>query len=409
VKSFSSFFLQRGVTIVELMVAVLIGLLSMYAVYRVYEGAERIKRNIVSVGDVQVNGLYSIFLLEQSIHNAGFGLILNNNAGTAQKNGTLLAACAPGGVGDVGGQTGGGGPASRTLTLRPLPVVIDPNTNPATLPVGNFDDIYVFSGRSSLNQEPVSVSGVIGGVTVGTPFGFRQNQVLVNTAGAPNCQAGLVPDNTALVNLAAPPPRPTQVTLDSTVFPVLPPVGAWLVDLGFPERHHFYVDNANTLVMEEWTLNATGTWDRRIDPIISGVMSFRAQYGIGFPTGATDDQNRPVIGPVTQWVFANAALWNMGDVQSAPLFPDAANPNPPITIRQIKAVRLSIIVRADEPDNNPNTTSLNLTNPVQFTQFADCPGPAGTVCPASPTPAFAAGWRYRMYETVIPLKNVIWN
>jgi type IV pilus assembly protein PilW len=416
----SCFFRQKGMTLIELMVAVVIGLLAMYAVYRVYEGTERVKRNVASVGDAQIAGMYSIFLLEQYIHNAGSGIMFN---------GEMLAPCVPG---DAGGNVGGGGaPVGRTLSLRPLPVVIEPNL--ALSGVGGmFDDVYVFSGDSSNHLVPaiVQTPGATS-VVVAASHGFRVGDVLVDVLAPPlppraqgtlppppplanrACQAYLInnaPDPSVVTcDTATPPTTPCTVEL-SLQGTGVPATGNALFNLGTAVRYHFFVNGDNTLLLEEWRLNTGGTWDRvgaAPSPIISGVMSFRVQYGIGTTTDALNLSNNPVIGPVTAWVYANAVPtgpWGITDVQGLPWNDAVGLPS----IRQIKAVRLSIIVQADEPEFDP---AVAATLPTTFTHFANCT--PGTTCPtgmaANPPVTLQTGNRYRMYETVIPLKNAIWN
>ncbi|MDR0770298.1 MAG: PilW family protein [Burkholderiales bacterium] len=409
-KNTSRLFRQKGVTLVELMIAMLIGLMSMHAIYKVYEGTERVKRNVASVGNAQISGLYSTFLLEQHIHDAGSGIMFNGEA---------LATCVPG---DAGG--GGANTTNVALSLRPLPVIIDPNT--AHPDSGNFDDIYIFSGSTASHLAPITVVGDGPQTTVAASSGFAAGDVLVDmlvpprrTAGTPPpipplpattaCQAYLVDDTpgrgvvtcdgavvtpeTPLAGTSA----SCTVTLD-LLGAETPAIDNQLVNLGTPTRRHFYVDADNTLQMKEWVLNTGGTWDLdRVEPVITGVVSFRAQYGIGSITNDLNLSDNYVIGPVDQWVFADAdSGWDMATVQALP-WNDAPGQ---AAIRQIKAVRLSIIVRADEPDHQ-------FTQPTSLTQFAECP--TGMTCPDSPAPTFPAGWRYRMYETEIPLKNAIWN
>lgn len=400
------FFRQKGMTIVELMVAVLIGLLSMYAVYRVYEGTERTKRNITSVGGAQIAGLYSVFVLEKSIQGAGSTMMTPLDVNGTPGNGPLLANC----INDVGNNTwgtvtGGGMASPATFSLRPIPVLIVPNRV-------DFDDIFVFSGNSTFHLDPVDVAGVnvAGGVqttTITTPFGFKDGDVLVDTltgTGAPNaaCQAYLVPRNSTDPNGNSPANIATGTVALNLQGVGGPAVNNRLVDLGNPIRRHFYVDNANTLLMEEWTLNAGGTWNRaRIDPIISGVISLRALYGIGPVTVNIDSRSNNVIGPVGQWVLGDNLPWDAASILASPL----QAPPPANTIRQIKAVWLSIIVQVDEPELDNDVAA---TLPTNFIQFAVCP--QGTTCPTpSPVVPLPEGRRYRMYESVIPLINVIWN
>ncbi|MDR2244999.1 MAG: PilW family protein [Burkholderiales bacterium] len=365
---------QKGTTLVELMVAVLIGTLSMYAVYQTFEVSERTKRTVASVGSAQISGLYSTFLLEESIQNAGSGLMAN---------GTALAHCPNDPIGAPDTPSG----TSVALSLKPLPVVIDPTDN------ANFDDIYVFGGRSSRNIVPLTVSGG----NADTPFGFKQDTVLVDVKGA--CAPYLVTADIA-------PQQATETVNTSVSAHVLgadgaPPDGASLIDLGEPSRLRFFVDDKNTLQVEVWRLNpglpTDGQWVRvRTDPVIPGVMLLKAQYGIDTTVSAT---NRGT--GVTNWVDATTAPWDMETLQEITSFVPAA---------QIKAIRLAIIVRADEPEN-----SATFNQDTQFTVFQNCPVGDCTAAPPIPI-TFDAGsgpggttYRYRMYEKVIPLRNTIWN
>ncbi|MDR2710751.1 MAG: PilW family protein [Burkholderiales bacterium] len=403
----SSFFRQKGITLVELMVAALIGLFSMYAVYRVYEGTERMKRNVISVGDAQVAGLYSLFVLEHDIKSAGAGMMIPLDANGDAGNGALLAHCAN--DGNVWGTKAGtmGTPKKKTtaiLSLRPIPVLIVPNRT-------NFDDIFIFSGHSSFHVDPLAVTASDGSMTtITTPFGLKEEDVLIDTmtqAGAPptalaDCQAYLVSK--------APKSKgfyPADAISDTVTVPLegkadAPAFHHRLVDLGVPVRRHFYVDDKNTLQMEEWRLNSTtsnpdgggGVWVlARTDPLVEGVVSLRAMYGIGAVTAHKGVSGNNVIGPANQWVLAEAP-WNAEAILNAPLD----------TIRQIKAVWLSVIIKADEPEFDRDVAAAL---PTTFKQFSACP--QGTACPSSVEASLSAGSRYRMVETVVPLVNTIQN
>lgn len=370
-------------TIVELMVAVLIGLLSMYAVYRVYEGTERTKRTIASVGDTQIAGLYSIFLLEQDIHNAGSGLMRNT---------TELANGCPGGI------AMGGVASPATLSFRSLPVYISPST--VTVPgflAARFDEVFTFSGGSSRHIRPVGITAVTppDTATVASPFGFKDGDAVIEMATT-GCSIYRVNGN-SVVNATN--GTATAVLVGNGA----PTLGATLVDLGVPVRHHFYVDQNNTLQMAEWTLPnpgqlGAGQWRlNRTDPIVSNVVFFQAQYG--------RDTTPTATGAINTWT---------GSRDTNPWLASLMNATTPAAaiadIRQIKAVRLAIIVRSDEPES-PAT----FNQATSFTPFQDCP--AGMTClPAAAAINFPAGtgpggttYRYRMYETIVPLKNAVWN
>lgn len=56
---------QRGLSIVELMVGVLIGMLTVVAISQVLMNAEGQKRTATSGGDAQVNGTLALYALDR--------------------------------------------------------------------------------------------------------------------------------------------------------------------------------------------------------------------------------------------------------------------------------------------------------------------------------------------------------
>lgn len=65
---------QRGLSIVELMVGVLIGMLTVVAISQVLMNAEGQKRTATSGGDAQVNGTLALYALQRDVEMAGYGL-----------------------------------------------------------------------------------------------------------------------------------------------------------------------------------------------------------------------------------------------------------------------------------------------------------------------------------------------
>jgi len=74
--------LQRGVSMVELMVAMTISLIGTIIIFQVFEASEGIKRTTSSGGDAQQNGAIALYSIERDLRNAGMGI-----------NDTSLAGC----------------------------------------------------------------------------------------------------------------------------------------------------------------------------------------------------------------------------------------------------------------------------------------------------------------------------
>jgi type IV pilus assembly protein PilW len=349
---------QRGLSLVEIMVALVIGLLAAYAIYVIYEGSEKTKRNMVSMGEAQISGLYSVFLINRSFLNSGGGML---NAAA------VLGRC-PGGEIDGEGDN---------ATLRPIPVAIDVDNS------GN-SRVFVSYGTSSLYPVPLDAVLSGGGMNIDAPLGFRAGSILYaigsDSGGNDACQAIQINGVTMNAGIAS-------VTFDGTT----PAVVNQVVDMGHLERQIIFL-NGDVLQVDRWGIAHTGILERiRSDPVVSNVVRFYAQYGLD----ANDD------GMIDQWqgVVNNTDEWAWGNIT------DMA----PATIGQIRAVRFGLVVRADEPDRDyEQDFSVRL--------FEACP-PEMTSCPdvsvlvniVNPDPANGLRWRYRSYETVIPVKNSVWN
>ncbi len=130
-----------------------------------------------------------------------------------------------------------------------------------------------------------------------------------------------------------------------------------------------YGDRRLDVVNNELQLNG--------DPIVSGVVTMRAQYGV---SEMADDNE------VTAWVPATG-IWAQSTITME-------NRN------RIKAVRVAIVLRNGLKERE-NVTTLA---PVAYTD-------SGTTA-FSIDVSFLTDWqkyRYRVFTTTVPLRNMIWS
>ena len=92
---------QRGFSIVEVMVGVVIALIAVLVIYQVFATSEQLKRNTTGAAEAQQTGLISTFMLSIEIGNAG------NAIATAASE---LATCP--------------NTADMATTMRPIPIAI---------------------------------------------------------------------------------------------------------------------------------------------------------------------------------------------------------------------------------------------------------------------------------------------
>jgi len=65
---------ERGFSLIEIMVGIVIGMIAVLVIYQVFAAAEGLRRNTTSVGDAQQNGLLSSFMLNIELANASNGI-----------------------------------------------------------------------------------------------------------------------------------------------------------------------------------------------------------------------------------------------------------------------------------------------------------------------------------------------
>ena len=118
------------------------------------------------------------------------------------------------------------------------------------------------------------------------------------------------------------------------------------------------------------------------NPLASNIVNLKMQYGI-------DDVGD---GALHTWVPATGN-WTAANVLAAPLTPP---PGVTVALARIKAVRIGIVVQSEQFDKTLG----------DYTWFLFDKTLTGTI-PRRSRPA--GNWRYRVYETIIPLRNELWN
>src|SRR5947208_8622061 len=161
---------ERGFSMVELLVAMLIGLIGMIIIFQVFEVSENIKRSTTSGGDAQQNGVIALYTMERDYKNAGMGF-----------NDTTFVGCNIVGY-DNTRATPNFPPAGVTMKLAPVFITSGAAT---TAP----DQIAVLYG----SQPQAAGSVPLGGdqnnppgngadpLTVTNPFGYTPGDLLLLT------------------------------------------------------------------------------------------------------------------------------------------------------------------------------------------------------------------------------------
>jgi hypothetical protein len=91
---------------------------------------------------------------------------------------------------------------------------------------------------------------------------------------------------------------------------------------------------------------------------------------------------------VLEWVSAATSPWTPAELLSG-----IPGPNLIAQLKTLKAVRIGIVVRGEQWDRDAPPVSWSLFGGVYSGTFARAGG----------------NYRYRTYETVIPVRNALWN
>jgi len=358
---------QTGFSIIEIMVGVVIGMIAVLVIYQVFATSEGIKRNITAAGDAQQNGLLSSFMMGIELANAGNGLAV-----AAQDLGTCTPA------------------AAMKDSLRPIPLLVTPGAN------DNTPDSFViyYSVARTLIAPALftSAAAANSAYQVQSANGFKQGDLIVaitNPSGAGDCYS-------SRITAAVPAPDANGiVTITHTGAPVGIGASATLFNLGpsnLVQKVRYDVSGGNLRSTSLLDSDGVPSTTQPVNPIASNVLNIKVQYGID----TVGD------GLVHHWVPGISGTpygdWDPATLLAAPV----------ATINRIKAARIAVLVRSEQHDKDLSPDPGFNPPPV----FNDC-ADGGTCYPVSfSVPAVAGqpyGWRYRIYETVIPLRNEVWN
>jgi len=357
-----------GFTLVEIMVGLAIGMLATLVILQVMSAFEAQKRTTTGSADAQTNGSIALYTIERELQMAGYPLLPVTDS---------PLECASLTIGGVAGSTDrlspvtitdGAAGASDTITLRygttatggvPTQITLSP----------------VASAATAAPARDVTVAGSVG---------CAPNDKMLITNGTACTMSDVVAvPNTTTVTFADTTVATTAVTSAAAV------TGLNLACLGTWNEIAYRANGGN---LERQNLAASATFV----PSVTGIVNIQAQYGISAAGLANTDSN---FNRVTQWVDATtAAGWDA---------PTVTNRN------RIKAVRIAVVARNEKMELTDVTTACTSTTAAAPTGLCAWAGSAASPAPTitlrnDPDGTSWRRYRYRVFETIIPLRNVIW-
>lgn len=373
---------QRGISLIETMVGLTLGMLVVVVILQVWGVFEDQKSRSVSGSSAQESGLLAITQIEQDVRSAGAGLTDSaafdcTTTYSYYESPTGTASPAPAysvNMSMVPVQITDGGAGSDTLTVKrgsdflgALPATIT-KTMPSSSSELNLSTVAGFADGDVV----IAVDSATGNCTV-----MMVTQVQGAALKLQHNPGGTTTYNPAVsyqnaINAPYTAPWPAYST------------GAKILKVGQLISHTYTTNSSNNLVLTDLS-NPAGS----VTSILaSDIVKLKAQYGVATTVGGQT---------VDDWVSATAATgWNVLDAEK---------------VRKIKAVRLVIAARSSKieiSDIQPATTNC----PSGVVNYGPCAWPDTAADPAPVIDLRSdSNWRryrYRVYQTIIPIRNVIW-
>jgi type IV pilus assembly protein PilW len=365
---------QTGFSLVELLVGVAVGMIGILIIFQTVSVWSKHAQTTTAGGDARTAGTLAMFDLERDLKLAGMGFA----RASSQVMGCQIEVRA--------------GPASAPFLMPMAPVVIGTKAD-------GSNTIDVLYGNSSFFvTEETFTHGTNGSQQVLRRGGFKAGDVVV-IAGAAGASAASASCALAQVTAAS---NPDGVTVEqstgtytsfytnasaSAVFNAAPasavPTSGTIYSLGLePKQNHWEVVDSALRRTNNLALNPS------IQDVAQGVVDLKAQYGV--------DVNGDSQISDTEWVNTAPADWSA-----------------------VRAIRVAILVRSQQFEKDADTpyaaTSASTPAASAPSWFGNAfvmrnvDGNADSFTPANRDPNNWRYYRYRVYERVIPLRNMIWG
>ncbi len=351
---------QHGISLIELMIAMAIGLLTTLAISGVMLATEQQRREATSGSDAQVNGALALYTMQRDLQMGGYGLTGIDS----------VAGC------EIRGKKG----TAPTQTSRLAPVVISNGDNVASQRI----DIGTGTHREFSVPIRIAVDHTRGGDTfsiadktnIGNAVGDLMIAVPNNPSSTEWCSMFTVSElptgNT--VRHQASDAHPWNHAAPESIFPgatdtaLAYPAGSFLVNLGRLVSRTYSLSANNALQLQ------TVASDALADPpqdLLPNIVGLQAVYGKDTNNDRTAD------------------VWN------------AVTPTTPIEWKQVVAVRIAIVARSVQFDKEEVTTALPQWKPDGQTET--------DIRIDLTNPTDWKHYRYHVYESAVPLRNMLWQ
>ncbi|SFM31741.1 PilW family protein [Variovorax sp. OV329] len=371
-------FPARGFTLVELMIALALGLLTTLVITQVVVLTDSKKRTLTMGTDAQVNGSLSLYTIQREIQMSGYGAINDPGAMGCPIKGEYKEPGVP-------EETPG-------VAFNPVlaPVVITDGAN------GMPDTLTIMQGRKSSFSAPMLVMSphlkTNDFFIVKSSFGAAAGDLMIvvpadNAWSSTNwCTVFSVTDDgaaapgtdTTLGPKRVPHTSGTSAWNHSELFPDRYEKNSYLLNLGTMAHNTYSVDGAFNLIAMSRTAGAAASASTALYP---QIVNLQAMYG----KDTTLDGQVDTYDTTTP---ANALEW-----------------------QQVLSIRLAVVARSGQYEKDEVTQSAPLWDVGAGSAIAGTENCGTSKClriKIDHVPEWKH-YRYKVYDTIVPLRNVLWN
>lgn len=366
---------MAGLSLLEILVAMMIGLIGVVVITQVYIVNENYKRSTTSAGGAQTNGALALYTIEREARMAGWGIAWSGALGCSSIQWSYN------GQYSNPPQAGGTLPA---LIVAPV-VITDGGTGP--------DRITIMYGNGSERVIPATLTKSMpqssSELEVDNPQGFSDDPgdfiLMVNGGTCAMAQVTQVQTSAGHIQHNPGTDAPYNPAGGTNLLPAFP-AGSQVYNFGRPIVNIYSISGQSLQVANLFTAASSTvipTYTPTDVAIVKNVVDLQAEYG---------KDNGVDNGTVSSTSF----VANDGRVDSY----DNVTPTTGAEWEQVLSIRLGVLAQSDNYERPANPGD---------------PCSATTVAPTWAGGSFAVPgglpscYRYRVFETVVPLRNMIWR
>lgn len=369
---------QDGFSMIEILVSMVIGLVVTLIISQTVANYEGFKRTTTTGAGAQESGVFSLSTIERDVRAAGWGMPTADIMACAAyftyfSNGTIVGPVPNFPQMPVRIVDGGTAPGASDAITVLWGTSVRSNVRDSLLQ----NVVPIPSGTSASNLQPatrVGLSGV-GGFVWLTDDGGNCSlvQITASVANPADPTTVILSHNPGSASAGQPAYNPPDAYMAANGWPASYGANPRIFDVGTLTQRTYFLNNGSLFSQDYFSSTA-------LVELNNNVVSVKAQYGIS----AAGSQ------VVDNWVSAtNGGAGNWAN----PTATDA---------KRIKAVRVAVVTRSPLKERVPVGSVACTTTTTPPTTW-----PGGPAVDLSNDADWRC-YRYRVFETIVPLRNVLW-